>query len=429
MLHAGRIEPPRWVECPATRAVLGALARGGVEARFAGGCVRDSFAGRPIGDIDIATPAQPDQVIDLVRAAGLKAVATGLSHGTVTAIADGVSFEITTLRRDIATDGRHATVAFTGDWAVDAARRDFTFNALFLDPDGLYFDWFGGLRDLRAGCVRFVGDPDRRIIEDYLRILRFFRFFAWYGEAPANQAALAACRRQRDGLAQLSGERIRTELLKLLAAPDPVPSLRLMADSGVLGRLLPVPFTEETARALTRLARAEAAAGRCDGERRLVLLLRNRAAGGGRGVGSLAERLKLANRQAKRLASALDLCGQVPGDPDDPALPAMVYRYGEEAARDAGLLDWACTSRDPSVARAWLQAGWPVQELPVSGADVVALGVAPGPAVGAILKAAESHWLESGMGADRAALLDYLAELVRTRQAPDMGGKVTKDGH
>ena len=212
-----RIEPPAFLADPALASVMAAVP----EARVVGGAVRDALAGREVTDIDLATPRTPDEVTQALRAAGIRAVPTGLDHGTVTAVAGGRGFEITTLRRDVETDGRHARVAFTDDWRADAARRDFTINALSMTRDGAVFDYFDGVADLRAGRLRFVGDPSSRIAEDYLRILRYFRFFARYASGPADPAALTAIRAGVPGLATLSAERVWSELIGILSAPDP----------------------------------------------------------------------------------------------------------------------------------------------------------------------------------------------------------------
>ena len=253
-----------WTTHPATVRVMDALARAGGEdaARFVGGCVRNALLRRPVADIDIATVLTPDAVAAALQAAGIKAVPTGLAHGTVTAVVDGRPFEITTLRRDVETDGRHAVVAFTADWGEDAARRDFTMNALYADLEGQVFDPTGeGLGDLRNGAVRFVGDPAARITEDALRILRFFRFHALYGRGRADAAALAACAEGRDLIARLSIERIAKELLGLFGAEDPRPAVRLMAGAGVLG--LTLPEANDLARfdALVEIPGGEAPAG------------------------------------------------------------------------------------------------------------------------------------------------------------------------
>ena len=237
-------EPPNlagadWLTRPQTRAVLAALAAKGFAARAVGGAVRNALLGRTVGDIDIATSARPEEVIAAARAAGLAAVPTGIDHGTVTVIADQVPYEVTTLRRDVATDGRHATVAFTDDWEADARRRDFTLNALYCDAEGQVFDPLGGYPDLVAQRVRFIGDAHERIREDYLRILRFFRFTAEYAAGPPDAAGLAACVSEREGLTRLSAERVRQELLRLLVAPRAAELVRAMQDYGILALVLP----------------------------------------------------------------------------------------------------------------------------------------------------------------------------------------------
>src|SRR5882672_2726747 len=311
MQPVARIAPPGWVGEAATRAVLEALAAEGAAVRFVGGCVRDALLGRPIGDIDIATPDPPEQVLALLGAAALKAVPTGLAHGTVTAIvatAGGAPrhFEITSLRRDVENFGRHARVAFTDDWAADAARRDFTMNALCLDAGGQIFDPVGsGLDDLRAARVRFVGDAEARIREDVLRLLRFYRFHAHYGRGEAAAAARDACRRLAHLLPGLSGERVAAELLKLLAAPDPSATLEMMAADGLLAVLLPEARRRDR---LAGLVTLEAAA---DPLRRLAALIAADAEAAQR----LAARLRLSGAERDRLVLlaapplAVDLAG------------------------------------------------------------------------------------------------------------------------
>ncbi|MGH6904305.1 MAG: CCA tRNA nucleotidyltransferase, partial [Geminicoccaceae bacterium] len=259
-----------WLTAPASRAVLAALEAGGRPVRFVGGCVRDGLLGRPDAgrEIDLATPERPEQVMRLLEAAGLRAIPTGLAHGTVATTAGGRTFEITTLRRDLACDGRHAEVAFTDDFRVDAARRDFTINAMSCDREGRLYDYFEGQADLAAGRVRFVGAAAARIVEDYLRILRFFRFFAHHGRPPADAEALRACRAAAPGLQRLSGERIQAEMRTLLEAGDPLPALRLMVETGVLGQIIPGPV------ALERLARLIELAPESDPLIRLAALLR-----------------------------------------------------------------------------------------------------------------------------------------------------------
>ena len=282
---------------PETRAVRASLQEAGFSVRFVGGCVRDTLLGRPIGDIDIATDAPPDDVVDALQASGLRAIPTGIDHGTITAVSGGKSFEITTLRQDVETDGRRAKVRFTDDWEEDAARRDLTINAISLGPDGTIYDPYGGREDLAVGRVRFVGDAHDRIVEDVLRLLRYFRFYAHYGNSPADAAALEACRALAPRLPDLSGERVRAELLKLLLAPDPLPALRLMGDTDVFAHVLP------EATNLPRLERFVAIETRTgiavDPVRRLVALLTANPAE----LSNVADRLRLSNPERGYIAT------------------------------------------------------------------------------------------------------------------------------
>ena len=391
--------PPRWMGTAATRKVLDALKEGGRPARFVGGCVRDTLMGRPIADIDIATPMRPDAVIDAVSAAGLKAIPTGLDHGTVTVVADGQPFEVTTLRRDVETDGRRAVVAFTEDWQEDAARRDFTINALSADEDGRVYDYFGGIEDARTGRVRFVGDPIRRIEEDVLRLLRFFRFYAQLGTPPPDPAALEACRSMAGRIDTLSGERVRVEILKLLAAPDPLPAWRLMVDTEVSANTIGEPGDVD------RLAGLVAIETDSDPIRRLAALL----TGGSDGAARLADRLKTSRAERDRLIALADRGGRV-----DPAMPSraareMAYRLGSPVARDEILLAWAAAPRDGRFKDLASQVeGWTPPDFPLKGRDALALGMASGPEVGDLLQAIEEDWIAGDFEAGRKALLEIL---------------------
>ena len=283
-----------WLTAPQTVAVLDALEAAGGEGRFVGGCVRDALIGRPVADIDIATPMTPQAVVDAVTRAGLKAVPTGIEHGTVTVVSSGRPYEVTTLRRDVTTDGRRATVAFTEDWAEDAARRDFRLNALYADRTGAVFDPTGeGVADAEAGRIVFVGEPERRIREDYLRILRFFRFRAWFGRGEADGAALAACSALKAGISQLSAERISAELIKLLSAPDPRAAVHLMADTGVLFEVLPWAGDASMFLPMIQI------------DRDPILRLSSLLPGDPDVVREAAEKLRLSNAQKARLIEAL----------------------------------------------------------------------------------------------------------------------------
>src|ERR1700730_37001 len=272
-----------WMDEPPVRTLLAALARGGIAARFVGGCVRNTVLGRPGDDIDIAVDKPPGTGMRAAGGADLRVVPPGLKHGTVTAIVKGRPFELTTLRRDVETDGRRAVVAFTDDWLEDAKRRDFTINAMYADPDGTIWDPFAGRADLLAGRVRFIGDPDQRIAEDHLRILRFFRFYAWFGKPPLDGAGFDACRRNAGRLSSLSAERVAKELLRLLAAPAPADAVEALAEAGALDHWLPEYAGTACLRAL--IAREDAA----DPLRRLAAILTPPAE-------AVAKRLKLSTQ-------------------------------------------------------------------------------------------------------------------------------------
>jgi len=412
---AGRIPPQDWMLRDDTRAVLAALQAEGTEVRFVGGCVRDALLGRPVKDVDIATPDPPEKVMALLRRAGLKAVPTGLEHGTVTAVSDHHPFEITTLREDVETYGRRARVAFTDDWTADAARRDFTMNAMFCAPDGTVYDPFEGWDDLLKGRVRFVGEPARRIQEDYLRLLRFFRFHAHYGQGAPDPDGLRAAARYAPHLAELSGERIREELFKLLSAPDPAPVLRVMADHRVLESVLPEARRVDRLAALVRWETVAEVAG--DPLRRLAALL----AATGEAVERIAWRLRLSNQEHKRLAvlvaPPLSLWPDTAGQP----LRAALYRLGAARVRDLLLLAAASrTAAGGALAADALRqalaeaAAWTPRRLPVGGRDVQDLGVKKGPRVGELLRAVEDWWVEQDFHPDREACLTKLRKLIRS---------------
>ncbi len=404
-----RIETQPWMVAPETRAVLDALRAGGATVRFVGGCVRDAVAGRAIADIDLATDAPPERVVELLKAAGLKAIPTGIDHGTVTAVSAGRPYEVTTLRHDVETDGRRAVVAFTDDWEADAARRDFTMNALSLEPGGLLHDPFGGIADLRAGRVRFVGDPHQRIAEDVLRLLRFFRFYAHYGTPPPDPDALLACREMAHLLPRLSAERVRVELLKLLAAPDPAAVVGLMRDEGVLDHFL----AHATAIGrLDRMAAIEAALGLNDPLRRLAALLPVDADT----ASHLAHGLRLSKAERDRLVAMAEPDEAVTPDMDGPARRRALYRLGAATWADLVLVAWADGTADPTDA-GWRgliaeSKSWKQPRFPVTGADVKRLGVAEGASVGETLRAVESWWIDGDFKAGRKECLARLERLV-----------------
>lgn len=398
-----RLSDQPWLSASATRAVMAALeAAGGPGcARFVGGCVRNALIGRPVADIDIATKLQPDEVDRAIRSAGLKSVPTGIAHGTVTAVAERTPFEITTLRRDVSTDGRNATVAFTDDWAEDAARRDFRLNALYADADGLVFDPTGaGVADALAGRIVFVGDPETRIREDFLRILRFFRFQAWYGRGEPDPAALEACRSLAPGMTRLSAERVSTELMKLLSAPDPRTAVRAMAGTGVLAQVLPEGE-------LTPLFDAAVEQGG-DAIARLMMLLPPDEAV----IRSATARLRFPNAARDRLVFAALALSAVRLSMSDRAARAALYRHGRRAVSDAIRRRWAQAPDQGDGARRLLALadGWTRPRLPVSGRDVARLGIEPGPETGRILQAFEEAWIAEDFPA--AGHAERLADLV-----------------
>lgn len=380
------LQGQEWLDAAATRRVMAALeAAGGPDcARFVGGCVRNALIGQPVDDVDIATTLTPGQTDQAIRAAGLKAVPTGLAHGTVTAIADHRPFEITTLRRDVSTDGRNATVAFTDDWAEDAGRRDFRLNALYADAKGRILDPTGeGVADALAGRIVFVGDPGTRIREDYLRILRFFRFFAWYGRGEPDAAGLAACAALAPGMGRLSAERVSKELIKLLAAPDPGPAMAAMDAAGVLGRILPEGALSPAFAGMVRLSD--------DPVLRLMILTPADATV----TAEVSRRLRLPNRTRDRLAAAAVAGDEVDLSMTGPQVRAAVYRHGGRAVADALLRRCAERPDEASAAHRLRETAerWEPPRLPVGGRDLVRLGVPPGPETGRLLKAFEAGWI------------------------------------
>ncbi|MAU53409.1 MAG: CCA tRNA nucleotidyltransferase [Roseovarius sp.] len=375
-----------WLTRPETRLVCDTLTGAGYQALFVGGCVRNALLGAAVGDVDIATDAHPETVIALARDAGLKPVPTGIEHGTVTVVSGGVPHEVTSFRADTETDGRHARVVFGADIAADARRRDFTMNALYARPDGTLVDPLGGLADLRARRVRFIEDPARRIREDYLRILRFFRFHAWYGdpEAGLDPAGYAACAEAQEGLGALSRERIGAEMRKLLSAPDPSPALAAMQAAGILHRVLP----GAEAGAMAFLVHLESETNTpADALRRLALL----------GGEAAEDRLRLSRAEARRLALLrAGLAGSMPA-------AELGYRFG---ARDGGdiLLLRAALGGSPPDPAAWQDlARGAAAVFPVRPADL--MPALSGPALGARLRALEARWIASGFTLRREDLL------------------------
>ncbi len=386
-----------WFKNENLQEVFRILARAGGEARIAGGAVRNALLKEPVTEVDFATTLPPEQVIEAFRNAGHGVFPTGIDHGTVTVKIGTDLYEITTLRHDLKTDGRRATVAFTDDWAGDAARRDFTINALYLDQNGHLFDYTNGYRDIQTLRVRFVGSPSKRISEDYLRILRFFRFHARYGKGRLHSLSLQACIKHKNGLKKLSAERIRTELLKLMEARRAVDTLKIMAAKNILKTILPGANepTAETWRVMRRLP--------ADGVLRLALLIED--------IPKMKLHLRLSNAEVdriERIYSAPSL---------SPALRAdeqrrILYRLGAGVWRDSIQIDWA-KSRASMQDRAWdkllkLADRWSPPKFPVNGKDIIARGIAPGPQMGQILQELEDWWIATDFQATRDELLSQI---------------------
>jgi poly(A) polymerase/tRNA nucleotidyltransferase (CCA-adding enzyme) len=389
------IPPPVFLSDPALAPVLAALP----EARIAGGAVRDVLLGRAVADIDLATPRKPDAVIEALSEAGIRAVPTGIDHGTVTAVSQGRGFEVTTLRRDVETDGRHAVVAFTSDWREDAARRDFTINALSMTRDGDVFDYFGGIADLRGGVLRFVGDPATRIAEDYLRILRFFRFLARGAVHVADPAAVAAIRAGVPGLARLSAERVWHELSRILGAPELRPAIRLMAELGVLAAVIPEGADAD---ALERLLSGGAPA---DPLLRLATLLTGDPS-------AIATRLRLSIADRDRLI-ALRTAPLAQPSADDSSLRRLLADHPPETLIGRTWLAFGFGANWDALRQRLASMPRPV--FPLEGRDVVALGVAPGPRVGGLLRAVRLWWLHGGCTADASTCRSELARRISGR--------------
>lgn len=408
-----KIEIQPWITDPDTVAVMEGLHKGGGKARFVGGCVRDALLNRPIGDIDIATDLSPQQVIDTLESANIRCVPTGIHHGTITAVRNHKPFEITTLRQDVETDGRRAVVAFTDDWQEDAARRDFTMNALYLNSDGSVLDFFNGVEDARTGHIRFVGNAKVRLEEDVLRLLRYFRFFAHYGKGKPDAEAIAACQSMASSLPRLASERIRVELVKLLFAPDPVPSIRLMQQCGVLEHLStagPIHLHEGDVEHLVHLIRLEKETdGRPDAIRRLAALVYDVMDEGM--SEEHARALRLSNEERYRFVTilgkhfnGLDIGNQL--------FFEQYYRVGPDRMMDICLVALAAEAPGHwyNIMRYARTVGHP--EFALQGRDALALGVEKGERMGQLLQTVKAWWVASGFKPSREACAAKLAELV-----------------
>lgn len=380
---------PDWLDLPETKTLIRAFDPGTL--RFVGGAVRDALLSRPVVEVDAATTLAPDATTGALTRAGLRAIPTGIEYGTVTALVDGRSFEITTLRRDIATDGRHATVAFTDAWQEDAARRDFTMNALYLSPEGELFDYFGGGEDARAGRVRFIGDPTQRIREDYLRILRFFRFHAGYGVGAPDSEALAACAALAPGIAVLSSERVQQEMLKLLPSPGCVETLRIVPPR-VMAELFGTPVDLS---ALSRLVTLET---KVDPILRLAALT-------GEHYRWPARRWKLSGAQDQRLAELAQARALCPPDLLISGQKKLIRRLGSARFSDVVTLAWAQSNDVAYAGMRELASTWVPPVFPVSGEDLKALGFKEGRALGDKLRELEARWEASDYRLSKTDLL------------------------
>lgn len=408
MIATSTIPVPAWMAAPGVKAILDALGHGEVPARFVGGCVRDTIAGLGVSDIDVATPLPPNDIIARLEEKGLRAIPTGIDHGTITALAghgDNITkIEVTTLRVDIETDGRYAKVAFTTDWLGDAARRDFTFNALYCDPDGTLYDPFEGRKDLHEGRVRFIGRASDRIAEDRLRILRFFRFYARFGTLPPDGEALSACAAAAAQISLLSGERVRGEILKLLAGPRTAKVVRLMDSADILHHTF---GTATNLDRLDRLCGIEIALNDISPIRRLAALLRDGD------IRKVAERLRLSNAEAARLAAALTEKTSWPTPLLTPVVyQAQIYRWGLEVFIDRLLLAYADTDPTPTTDMAWRNLYQAARDFnpptfPLKGKDALALGL-HGPDIGKALQTVEDWWILREFAPDYAACLSEL---------------------
>ncbi|MEK7820310.1 MAG: CCA tRNA nucleotidyltransferase [Pseudomonadota bacterium] len=427
----GKLSPQPWMAFPETKAVIAALTRDGAEARFVGGCVRDALSHRPVKDIDIATHDPPEKTIALLEAAGIRAIPTGIEHGTVTAVIGARHFEITTLRIDVETDGRRARVSFTDDWAADAARRDFTINALSAAPNGDVYDPFNGIADLAQGQIRFVGRAEDRIREDALRLLRFFRFYATYGRPPGDPEAMAACRKLAALVDTLSGERVRAEMFRILLAPDPATIVSLMRGLGVLKHVLPeanegrddkgadgIGRLRAVAWLTTRAVKVDSFAP--DALRRLAALADTDRTGALR----IADRLRLSNAERDHLVLLADPPVAIKPEMDTRARRRAFHGLGAEMFRSLTIVAWADEVSHASFEphgrnQAWLDLlkaadDWQPVEFPLKGRDAIAIGIPSGERVGALLAEVETWWIEGDFRAGREECLARLRELAAT---------------
>lgn len=404
------IEDHPWLSDTRVRKLFAALPEN--STRFVGGCVRNAIIGAPIGDIDMATQLEPDAVVSALHAADIKTVPTGLAHGTLTAVIDGEPFEITSLRKDVETDGRRAVVAFTQSWAEDAMRRDLTMNALYADASGQVYDPCGeGISDITARRFRFVGDAEARVREDYLRILRFFRFIAWYGEGSKIDAtALKACRENRAGLKTLSPERVWAETKKLMGAPNPVRAARIMLTNEILERILPEASNVAGLDLFVKLEQNEAL--EVDPLRRLMALsARDEFA-----MAGLCKRLKLSNVEKARLLAWAGDRTPISPDMEERDMKIAIYAAGKQTVADRATLRAA--GAEGKATEGWMNLArfaqnWEIPVFPLKGRDLKAAGVEDGLQMGKVLEALKALWVRSGFTADKERLLMALSLINR----------------
>lgn len=400
-----RLDPAHhaWMTEGGAREIFAAIASAGGEARFVGGVVRDALLGRDIGDVDLAVNLSPAKVMAALKAAHIKVVPTGIGHGTVTAVAGRRGYEITTLRRDVETYGRHARVAYTGSWETDAARRDFTMNALYADSKGNVYDYGEGLEDLRHGCVRFIGDPEARLREDFLRLLRFFRFYAWFGRGKPDAKTLGYCKAYASCLRRLSVERIWKEIKRLLMAPDPVAAVDLMIRWGVMKHVLSGVKTSVRLRKMVALEMKH----KCGPNplRRLAALLDDERPR----VQALADRLRLSNIERGKLAGIITMTRALKGRQTERSLRQALYTGGADCVRDALLLRAARGGTFDLAKALAVVAGWAAPVFPVQGRDLVKRGVTSGPRLGNLLRELKAWWIQHDFQPDRTACLKRLA--------------------
>ncbi|WP_336082986.1 CCA tRNA nucleotidyltransferase [Thalassospira sp. CH_XMU1448-2] len=424
----GRLQPYGIMVADDTARVFAAIAQHGGKARYVGGIVRDALLKRDLVDVDIACDLAPEETQTALEKAGIRVLPTGLKHGTITALTDAGTYEITTLRVDVETDGRHAEVAFTDSWLADAKRRDFTFNAIYCDPDGTVYDPFDGETDLREGRVRFIGVAENRIAEDYLRILRFFRFQAWFGRPPVDPVGAEACRKGAHGLIDISAERIRDEMFKLLRSRSPAGTVGDMIGFGILPVILPQLARTDCLRIMQWLDSTALAdpAITPDPLRRLAALFQTGDDGTDDNLAAaerLARALRLSNEQTDRFAAMVAQAPLIDPEMSADNIRRDLYRIGPDAFRDAVLLAWStraavpprCSRQENEQWQSLIDAArnWQPVKLPIQGRDILAAGLAPaGPKIGELLKQAEEYWLDHGFEPDQNELKTYIVGLL-----------------